>query len=151
MWWRRLLVLALGGVLLSLASCQAADPGQMDLVFRWPDGAPTWSAETPYSLWGRIERWPGGEPAGAVLVGEATGPSGKTYAVLGESAEGLTFAQVPYGDHLVVVAGAGSGSVRRRGVRDELPGALHVGDPPGMPHRGHSDLVEAGFPLHRPP
>ncbi|MEE2779659.1 MAG: hypothetical protein VYE15_03980, partial [Myxococcota bacterium] len=111
MWWRRLLVLALGGVLLSLASCQAADPGQMDLVFRWPDGAPSWSAETPYSLWGRIERWPGGEPAGAVLVGEATGPTGKTYAVLGESAEGLTFAQVPYGDHLVVVIAVRQGAV----------------------------------------
>ena len=111
MWWRRLLVLALGGVLLSLASCQAADPGQMDLVFRWPDGAPSWSAETPYSLWGRMERWPGGEPAGAVLVGEATGPTGKTYAVLGESAEALSFAQVPYGDGLVVVIAVRQGAV----------------------------------------
>ncbi|MED6335969.1 MAG: hypothetical protein VYE81_11255, partial [Planctomycetota bacterium] len=86
-----------------LASCSAEEAGSLELVFHWPDGAPDWS-EQRFSVWGRMERWPGGEQTGATIVGEATGPEGAAYALLGpEGAEALSFSRVAHETTLGVV------------------------------------------------
>ena len=98
------------------AGCEAEEAGSLELVFSWPDGAPDWS-EQRFSVWGRMERWPGGEQTGATLVGEATGPEGAAYALLGpEGAEALSFSRVAHETTLgVVIAVRRVGSAAEKG------------------------------------
>ena len=46
-----------------LGGCESTQPGSLELVFHWPEGAPdledpALTEEERYTLWGNLEEWP---------------------------------------------------------------------------------------------
>ncbi|MEC9071561.1 MAG: hypothetical protein VX938_04240, partial [Myxococcota bacterium] len=113
---REIAVALMACALVLVTGCESTEPGSLELVFQWPDGAPDFADPTleedqRYTLWGRLEEWPGwdgqGEPVntGARLVSEGRSPDdANAYVTLGTTPpESLQFSGVPYDVPLVAV------------------------------------------------